>query len=594
LRHFEITGEIGSGGFGIVYYARDHRLERTVAIKEFMPSAIALRRGPTEIAPVSEARRATFEAGLRSFVNEARVLAGFEHPNLIQVFDFWHENGTAYMVMPLCRGVSLRQVLKDLGTPPSEAWLRDLLRPLLDALSLIHRRNFVHRDISPDNIQVLPSGAPLLLDFGAAREVLTDVSQSLTVILRPGFTPIEQYAEGAPSKQGPWTDLYALAAVVYFAITGAPPRTSVARLIGNDVQPFSTTAGGRYSPAFLAGLDQALAVRPEDRPQSVAAFAAAIKLDLATADAADEQPAPPVPQEAPRTPPIPARVEQREPSPRKEAPDPSPAAFAAWRAVVGGVIGIVALCVALALGLRFWLAPRAQPQPASPPPIAAPATTESVPPLPATVEPAAITPATSAPAAPVPATIEPSPLPPATIEPSPLPPATSAPAQPTPATPEPARPALVTVEPAQPAPATNPPATAAAQAKAPPAATPNPPKPSGPSPDRQARPTRPAPPVSPDSPDAGSPASPASAPAKADALPARPAHRESQAGGRVPRATEPDAAHGTAPGNRTPPRTEKTDGTAARMRCSDVLMRLQMGEVLSEPENATFQKECKR
>jgi hypothetical protein len=269
LGEFEITEIIGAGGFGIVYLAEDHSLHRKVALKEYMPAALAARTGGATVAVKSERHAETFQAGLRSFINEARLLAQFDHPSLVKVYRFWEGNGTAYMVMPFYEGMTLKQVLGEPDGHPDEAWLKRLLGQLLDALGVIHKEHCFHRDVSPDNILILKDGRPLLLDFGAARQVIGDMTQGLTVILKPGYAPVEQYADTAPLKQGPWTDIYALAAVVYYAITGKAPLPAVGRVMQDSLVPLSEAAAGRYSAAFLQGIDKALAVKPEDRPQSV-------------------------------------------------------------------------------------------------------------------------------------------------------------------------------------------------------------------------------------------------------------------------------------------------------------------------------------
>jgi len=277
IGEFEILDLVGEGGFGIVYLAHDHSLDRKVALKEYMPAQLAAREGGTVVMR-SDRHAETFSAGLRSFINEARLLAQFDHHSLVKVYRFWEANGTAYMVMPFYEGITLKRALQDLGTPPDEAWLKSLLVHLLDALEVIHNRQCYHRDIAPDNILILPDGSPLLLDFGAARRVIGDMTQALTVILKPGYAPIEQYAEMPNMKQGAWTDLYALASVVYFAITGRAPVPSVARVMSDALVPLVKSAAGRYSEPFLRALDQALSVKPEDRPQNIAEFRRALGL----------------------------------------------------------------------------------------------------------------------------------------------------------------------------------------------------------------------------------------------------------------------------------------------------------------------------
>ena len=270
VAEFEITGRIGDGGFSIVYLAMDHSLERTVALKEYMPMSLATRVGATQVEPRSERYRDTFDAGLKSFVNEAKLLAQFDHPSLVKVYRFWEANGTAYMVMPFYQGITVKDAIRAMPGPPDEAWLMALLAPLTQALVVIHAEHCYHRDIAPDNVILLAdSGKPLLLDFGAARRVIGDMTQALTVILKAGYAPVEQYAEIPGMKQGPWTDVYALAAVVYWAITGATPPSSVGRLMSDSFVPLAEGAAGRYSAGFLAAIDRALAVRPEQRTQTI-------------------------------------------------------------------------------------------------------------------------------------------------------------------------------------------------------------------------------------------------------------------------------------------------------------------------------------
>jgi serine/threonine protein kinase len=279
LRDYEITGLIGEGGFGIVYLAWDHSLQRKVAIKEYMPASMAARvNGSSAIVVKSERHLDTFRAGLKSFVNEARLLARFDHPSLVKVYRFWEENGTAYMVMPYYEGPTLKAALAALGRPPSEAELRAWLQPLLDALAVMHAAQCFHRDIAPDNILLTPRG-PLLLDFGAARRVIGDMTHAITVVLKPGYAPIEQYGDVATMTQGAWTDLYALASVVYFAIVGRTPTSSVERLMDDRLEPLSVTAAGRYGAGFLRAIDAALAVRPGDRPQTEREFRALLDAD---------------------------------------------------------------------------------------------------------------------------------------------------------------------------------------------------------------------------------------------------------------------------------------------------------------------------
>ncbi len=275
LGEFEVTKTIGEGGFGIVYLAWDHSLDRKVALKEYMPTSLAYRAGPTDIKPRSERHRETFEAGLKSFINEAKLLAQFDHPSLLKVYRFWEANGTAYMVMPFLEGATVRDTVRSMGSPPPESWILGLLAPLFDALSMLHASQIYHRDIAPDNVLLMAdTGRPLLLDFGAARRVIGDMTQALTAILKPGYAPVEQYADMPGLKQGPWTDVYALAAVVHWMIMSKTPPPSVGRLFDDPYVPLAQSAAGRYSDAFLRAIDHGLAVMPEKRTPSIEAMRA--------------------------------------------------------------------------------------------------------------------------------------------------------------------------------------------------------------------------------------------------------------------------------------------------------------------------------
>ena len=275
---FEIQRVLGQGGFKIVYLALDHSLHRLVAVAEYYPGSLVYRRSDRTVAVHSVEQLPTFEAGLRSFIAEARLLAQFDHPSLVKVYRFWEANGTGYMVMPFYQGPTLQKVLKTSGMRMSEATLRPLIAPLLDAVGSLHREKYYHRDISPDNIIVQANGVPVLLDLGAARRIIGDMTQTLTVMLKPGYAPLEQYGEDGGPAQGPWTDVYAFAAVLYFAVTGKQPPAAVTRLYKDTlVQLREETAPG-YGARFLQGIHVGLTVRPEDRPQSIAEFQEALGL----------------------------------------------------------------------------------------------------------------------------------------------------------------------------------------------------------------------------------------------------------------------------------------------------------------------------
>ena len=272
LADFEITGVLGEGGFGIVYIAYDHALQRSVAIKEYMPGALALRGGDHGVSLRAERHHETFKLGLKSFINEARFLAQFDHPSLVKVYRFWEQNRTAYTAMQYYEGRTIKDIVANSPELVDEAWCRKILRQILQALEMLYTAKILHRDISPDNIIVQASGDAVLLDFGSARQIIGDMTKGLTVILKPGYAPVEQYAGDASLEQGPFTDIYALAAVMYFAVAKQAPPSSIARMIKDPVTPLREQAPQGYHPTFLVAIDKGLAVLAQDRPQTIDAF----------------------------------------------------------------------------------------------------------------------------------------------------------------------------------------------------------------------------------------------------------------------------------------------------------------------------------
>ena len=272
LSDFEITGILGEGGFGIVYIACDHSLQRNVAIKEYMPGALAMRGGDRGVSLRAERHQETFKLGLKSFINEARFLAQFDHPSLVKVYRFWEQNRTAYTAMQYYEGRTIKEIVATNPELVDEAWCRKILRQILQALEMLYTMKILHRDISPDNVIVQENGDAVLLDFGSARQIIGDMTKGLTVILKPGYAPVEQYAGDASLEQGPFTDIYALAAVMYFAIMKQPPPSSIARMIKDPVTPLQVQAPEGFSESFLAAIDKGLAVLAQDRPQTIDEF----------------------------------------------------------------------------------------------------------------------------------------------------------------------------------------------------------------------------------------------------------------------------------------------------------------------------------
>ena len=266
---------LGHGGFGITYLGWDLNLESKLAVKEYLPSGVATRTtGTVTVSPFSGQARQDFDWGLEKFLEEGRVLARFKsHPGIASVFNFFRANGTAYLVMEYLEGCTLAQYLDQHdGQIPFGMAVR-VLAPVMQALREVHGAGILHRDISPDNIYITRSGPVKLLDFGAARYALGQHSRNLSVILKEGYAPEEQYR--TKGVQGPWTDVYATAATLYGAITGKIPPPALDRLDTDELIPPSSL-GVDINPPFERSLLKALAVRAADRYQSIEDFEAAI------------------------------------------------------------------------------------------------------------------------------------------------------------------------------------------------------------------------------------------------------------------------------------------------------------------------------
>ena len=263
LQEYRIEKLLGSGGFGLTYLATDQNLNLKVALKEYLPGEIALRGADQSIAPATEATRETFGWGKRRFLDESRTLASFRHPNIVRVMRFFEANGSAYMVMEFVEGAALPDWIKE-RRPLPYLELGAMTRSLLDGLEIVHKAGYTHRDIKPGNIYIRDDATPVLLDFGSARQRASE----LTAIVTPGYAPFEQYH--TQGNQGPWSDLYALAGVLYWIVTGNRPHEAAAR-VRNDTMPPALKAGDRseYAPSFLAAIDWALSTHEGDRPQSV-------------------------------------------------------------------------------------------------------------------------------------------------------------------------------------------------------------------------------------------------------------------------------------------------------------------------------------
>jgi serine/threonine protein kinase len=276
LSDYKFEKVLGQGSFGITYLATDTMLNRKVAIKEYFPREFAARDNTLTVRAAGNSDdRDNFIWGLKRFLDEARVLAVFDHPNIIQVRRFFEANGTAYLVMDYCDGTPLDELLKIEGFL-SEKKIHLLISPLLDALEIIHKTNFLHRDIKPANIFIKKDGTPVLLDFGAARQELVTHSKSVTAMATPGYAAFEQYS--SRGNQGPWTDIYGLGATIYKAITGSKPDDATNRMLDDTLVPCEKICKGKYSAKTLRAIDKSMAVKPQDRPQSISEWRAMLDL----------------------------------------------------------------------------------------------------------------------------------------------------------------------------------------------------------------------------------------------------------------------------------------------------------------------------
>ncbi|MEQ1697507.1 MAG: protein kinase [Hyphomicrobiaceae bacterium] len=268
---YRIQRVLGAGGFGVTYLAEESALSRVVTLKEYFPSDFAARKDGLEAMPRSSDSTGDFQWGRDRFIDEAKTLAKLDHPNIVRVYRYFEANNTAYMVLQFEEGLSFKSWLKGLGRAPRQKELDAIVGPLLDALEFIHKADYLHRDIAPDNIIIRKDNVPVLIDFGSARGEIAAHSKTVSALVKPGYSPYEQYAETS-RQQGPWSDLYALAATLYHAITGKRPPDSPSRIMKDEYVPARESALGAYRAGFLKAIDKALLMNVEARPQSVAAW----------------------------------------------------------------------------------------------------------------------------------------------------------------------------------------------------------------------------------------------------------------------------------------------------------------------------------
>lgn len=272
---YKIEEVIGAGGFGITYRAWDPLLQSYVAIKEYYPSGIATRSADSSkvCVPVGQEQR-EYHRGRIRFLKEAQDVARFQsEPNIVSIYDYLEENDTAYMVMEYLHGCTLKQYIREHGGRLDTDHILHICLSVLDALAVVHKAGMIHRDISPENIFICEDLTVKLIDFGAAKQVYLDGEQTMSVVLKPGYAPPEQYAK--KDKQGPWTDIYALGATLYFAATGEKPEESFGRVLEDTIKPVCEV-NPEIPRAMSKVIMRAMSVKIEDRYQTVEAMREAL------------------------------------------------------------------------------------------------------------------------------------------------------------------------------------------------------------------------------------------------------------------------------------------------------------------------------
>jgi serine/threonine protein kinase len=266
LENYRIAGVLSSGGFSMVYLAYDEN-GLPVAIKEYLPSHLALREQGDALPSIAEENVASFRYGMRCFFEEGRSLAKLSHPNVVRVLNFFRANETVYMVMRYERGRTLQEHIQAKRGSLKEAFIRDVFANLLNGLREVHSNKLLHLDIKPANIYIRNDGTPVLIDFGAARATLAHERPALNPMYTPGFAPPEQYRDR--DALGPWSDIYSIGATLFSCFAGAAPQAADLRLDKDRYVPAARTWAGKYSLELLQTVDWCLELDHLKRPQSV-------------------------------------------------------------------------------------------------------------------------------------------------------------------------------------------------------------------------------------------------------------------------------------------------------------------------------------
>ena len=267
IQEYTILACLGKGGFGTTYLCFDQLLNRNCVIKEYTPHSIAFRKNDGAISVNNFANQELYYDGLIDFLQEAQCLALFSHPNIVRINRFFKHNNTGYFVMDYERGDSLRNVLNKRTKEFDEIELEKIILPLCEGLKLLHNSNLIHRDIKPDNIILREDGSPVLIDFGAVGNLKSLAYDDYKIYCTPHYAPIEQYSAKLP--QGPWIDIYALAATVYELISRFPPQNSIDRFKIDDLVPIKHIGRGKYGTKLLSLIDKSLSMNYTDRPINI-------------------------------------------------------------------------------------------------------------------------------------------------------------------------------------------------------------------------------------------------------------------------------------------------------------------------------------